>query len=130
MYFIKLQNGNPIGHPIAWENFVQAFPAIDPRNPIPLFAHFERVEKPEVKGFVLGYQHGYGWDGAVVKDVWTPIPMNDEQKQVYLQNMEALRPGASWTLDEKAERWIPPVPKPTDGEYMWVEEVQTWIKVD
>lgn len=128
MYFIKLQNGTPVGHPIAWENFIQAFPMIDPSNPIPLYAHFERVPKPQIKGFVKDYQHTYDWDGALVKDVWTPVVMTAEEKQIYMQKMEEIRPDTSWTFDEAAGEWVPPVPKPTDGEYIWYGS--TWMKVD
>jgi hypothetical protein len=36
---------------------------------------------------------------------------------------------ASYVLDEETCLWVPPVPKPTDGDYVWNEEQLAWIKV-
>ncbi len=40
------------------------------------------------------------------------------------------KPYPSWLLDESTCRWIPPVPRPSDGqEYLW-DEVNTNWRVD
>jgi hypothetical protein len=33
----------------------------------------------------------------------------------------------SWTLDEQTCQWVPPVPMPHDGLYVWNEEQQEWV---
>lgn len=33
----------------------------------------------------------------------------------------------SWTLDEATCQWMPPVPRPTDGMYVWDEAQQGWV---
>ena len=33
----------------------------------------------------------------------------------------------SWTLDEATCQWVPPVPMPQDGLYVWNEEQQEWV---
>lgn len=40
------------------------------------------------------------------------------------------RPFPSWTLDEQTCDWMPPVPSPTDGLYMWDESSAKWVRVD
>ncbi len=36
------------------------------------------------------------------------------------------KPFDSWVLDEDTCRWLPPQEKPSDNEYKWNEENQTW----
>jgi len=33
----------------------------------------------------------------------------------------------SWTLDGMTCQWVPPVPMPTDGPYVWDEDQQGWV---
>jgi hypothetical protein len=40
----------------------------------------------------------------------------------------APQPFPSWSLDEEACLWVPPVPRPTDGVYIWDEPTQTWVE--
>ena len=35
----------------------------------------------------------------------------------------------SWTLDEATCQWVPPVPKPTDGMYVWDESTLAWSQI-
>jgi hypothetical protein len=38
----------------------------------------------------------------------------------------------SWVLNKTTWTWDPPIPMPTDGKgpYTWVEDLQSWVKVD
>ena len=46
--FIKLEDGQPVGHPIMGNNFRRVFPQIDPSNPAPDFAKFVRINREDV----------------------------------------------------------------------------------
>lgn len=35
----------------------------------------------------------------------------------------------SWTLDEATCQWVPPVPMPTDGMYVWDESTLAWSQI-
>ena len=35
----------------------------------------------------------------------------------------------SWTLDEATCQWVPPVPMPTDGMYVWNESTLAWSQI-
>lgn len=93
--FIRLENGQPVDHPIMGTNFRRAFPHIDPENPGPDFAKFVRVSRKEAAGkyeVVVGGPT-YQWDGDVVKDVWeirdmTPEEIADVDLQEQLGMME------------------------------------------
>ena len=39
----------------------------------------------------------------------------------------APQPFASWSKDN-AGNWVPPIPIPTDGEYVWDEANQQWVE--
>jgi len=40
------------------------------------------------------------------------------------------QPFPSWTLDEATCQWMPPVPMPTNGLYVWDEHAQEWTAPD
>ena len=48
-YYIKLENGNTVGHPVAEDNLITAFPSIDLQNLPPEWAKFERIAAPLLK---------------------------------------------------------------------------------
>jgi hypothetical protein len=39
------------------------------------------------------------------------------------------QPYPSWTLDEQTCQWVPPVPMPTDGMYVWNESTLAWRQI-
>ena len=39
------------------------------------------------------------------------------------------QPYPSWTLDEQTCQWVPPVPMPTDGMYVWDESTLAWSQI-
>lgn len=87
--FIRLENGQPVDHPIMGDNFRRAFPQIDPKNPEPHFARFIRVARSEIEKYevVIG-EPTYQWVDGVVKDVWPTRPMTDEERAEVDQIME------------------------------------------
>jgi len=67
--------------------------------------------------------------------VWIQTSYNDRIRKQYAgigftydPNADVFvrpQPYPSWQLDENHD-WRPPVPCPTDGEYAWNDETQTW----
>lgn len=49
----------------------------------------------------------------------------DEERDAFT----AERPYPSWTLDEQTCQWVPPVPMPTDGMYVWDESTLAWSQI-
>ena len=46
-----------------------------------------------------------------------------------VENRDKLRgpqPYPSWTYSEMTQKWEPPVPMPTDGQYQWNEHTRSW----
>ena len=39
------------------------------------------------------------------------------------------QPYPSWTLAEETCQWMPPVPMPTDGMYVWDESTLAWSQI-
>jgi hypothetical protein len=81
---IKIENGQPVGHPLSLENFRAAFPSVDPLAQGGGYAPFERVTSKEAVGKyeVSTGNHWYGWVGDVVKDVWETREMTPEEKAI------------------------------------------------
>lgn len=128
--FIRIQDGQPFEHPIFGDNFRQAFPEIDTENLPEGFARFERVLCPNAAGVYEVDYCTYEWVDGVVKDVWRVRPMTDEEKaakQQLVKDWWAQHGYASWTFDEEACMFVPPVPYPNDGTpYHWHEEALSW----
>jgi hypothetical protein len=76
---IKIENGQPVGHPVFVENFMQSFPGVDPfQNG---YAPFERVAAGAVEKYqVATGNHNYGWVGDVVKDIWETREMTPDER--------------------------------------------------
>lgn len=39
------------------------------------------------------------------------------------------KPFASWVLDESTCQWVAPIPMPSDGEFYWNEDLETWSEI-
>ena len=86
-------------------------------------------------------QTSYNTRGGVHYDPHTGEPSADQSKALrfnyagigyaYDPARDAFippNPGyPSWTLDEASCQWVPPVPMPTDGAYVWDEAQQQWV---
>lgn len=77
--FIRIVDGQPFEHPIFGDNFRQAFPDVDLNNLPEWVARFERVKSP-LAGEYQKLELHYGWVDGVVKDIWTIVEMNDEER--------------------------------------------------
>jgi len=87
--FIKLEDGQPVGHPIMGNNFRRVFPQIDPSNPAPEFAKFVRVNRKDVGQYkVVISGPTYAWVGDTVQDIWETRDMTAEERADYDQSME------------------------------------------
>lgn len=130
--YIRLQDGNPIDHPIIEENFIQAFPAIDPNNLPSTFARFIRVERP-IPGVYEEYVGvEYVRSGDVITDSHILRQLTSEEiavKQQTVKDSWAEHGFPSWSFDEETCDFIPPTPYPDDGNvYYWNEETLSWIQ--
>jgi len=87
--FIKLEDGQPVGHPIMGNNFRRVFPQIDPNNPAPDFAKFVRINREDVGQYkVVLSGPTYAWVGDTVQDIWETRDMTAEERADYDQSME------------------------------------------
>lgn len=87
--FIRIENGQPVDHPIMGNNFRRAFPNIDPNSPGPEFAKFIRVPKKDVGRYkVVLSGPTYAWVGDTVQDVWETRDMTPEEMAEVDQPLE------------------------------------------
>ena len=145
--YIQIRNGQPFEHPIFGDNFRQAFPHIDVNNLPPEFAKFERVERPKLGAYQVLIQDEptYEFVDGIWKDVWHVRDMTteeiaaahqkaEEDKAVAMQAVKdawAALPNrdnfTAWTFDEATLRYLPPIPRPNDGNlYKWSNEENNW----
>lgn len=131
--FIRISNGEPIGHPIIGENFRQAHPNIDTNNLPPEYSKFERILPPILGPYEKNQrvQYELGTDG-IYRDVWYCDQMTSEEitsKQNETKDYWALHGYPSWIFDEVSCSFQPPVPYPSDGNnYIWDESIISWVE--
>lgn len=131
--FIRIKNGQPYQHPILEHNFRQAFPNIDIDNLPSEFANFERVDVPNINVYQVFENTIYEWEGDVVKDVHHIRDMTNEEKiskqDRVKQQWAQMNGPQSWIFDEEICDFVPPTPKPNDGNiYIWDEESLSWVQ--
>lgn len=134
MLIIKIQNGQPIDHPILLENFQQAFPNIDINNLPSDFAVFQRVQPPQLGVYEKNQYCRYELVDGVYKDVWYCEQLTDQEKIEKQNSIKQLWTNnngpASWIFNETTCQFDPPVQYPDDGkQYSWDENTVNWVEI-
>lgn len=133
--FIKVENGQAVGHPILEENFRQAFPDVDLDNLPQEFSLFERVEQPEIKPYEIYLGSTYEKFGDVFKDVHNFKNMTSRQKTEKINKTKEIWANgpayASWIFNEETCSFQPPIPHP-EGKppCMWDEDNLCWVEIN
>ena len=127
---IKIENNQPVGHPIMFDNFLMIYPGTDYDNLPNGYAKFNRVERPMAGLFEhVSENPTYVLENGIVSDVWTVTPYTEEEKQQAIEEARQQQPYPSWTFVEEELRYEPPVPYPTDGKfYTWNEDTTGWVE--
>lgn len=136
-YFIRIKNNEAFEHPIAEDNFKQAFPDIDIDNLPDEFARFVRVAPPTLGPYEIWTGTTYEWDGDIIKDVHQINNITEEEKLAKQNAVKEAWPDGpyaydSWNFSEDTCRFEPPTPYPTTLDdpdyYVWNEETTSWVK--
>jgi hypothetical protein len=142
--YIEVENGVVKNHPAMEDNLIQAFGSI-PENWEP----FVRVVRPTLTAYqVLESENPvYTKVDGVWTDVWTIREMTEEEKTVKQQALDsttatqavqqavkdfwATLPNrenfSAWTFDEKTCQYLPPTPRPTEGDFRWDGATNSWV---
>jgi hypothetical protein len=138
--YIKVENGLSVGHPAFKVNLIDAFGAIpDDWEP------FIRVPNPALTDSAIVLEHNepvYRKVDGVWRDVWYTRPKNEEELAAEKEKrLDAIR-GAwvkafyasnftAWVLNEEAERYEAPIPRPDDGKfYRWSGPDNNWKEAE
>lgn len=138
--YIKVINGVPIDHPLTDQNLSLLHPGVDfqDENAAAKYGYipFVRTKEPQ-HVYKKRANNYYVFDGNVVKEVWNVTEMLDSEKQQLIdaeQTRWSMLSGhitrPSWKLNVAACRYEPPIQKPTDDAYIWVEDKLQWEKLD
>ena len=131
--FIKVENNQPIDHPILTSNLSQALgiPDISADNVPENYMIFIRNARPQ-----LGVYEVYeGFDYQIQNDQCVEVHhvrnMTDEEKLTKQNQVKSSwsQTGGfpSWTFNEETCMYDPPIPIPDDGRrYVWKEDTLAW----
>jgi hypothetical protein len=130
--YIRLENGQPVEHPLIEDNLIHL--GIDPDNLPENYARFERIPQPSLGVYEVYVEATYEWDSDVVKDVHhvrAMTPQEKTEKQNRIKDYWARFGFASWTFNEETCLFDPPVPDPTTDTdlYQWDEATLSWVKI-
>lgn len=128
--YLKIENGQPVGHPVQQDNLVHAFPDIDINNLPDGWVNFTRVQPPTPGIFQKVNDWGtYAEINGVWQDSWVVTDMTQEEKESIISSYKANPPFPNAILNETTLLWDKPE-KPTDGQnYLWNPLTFTWTVV-
>lgn len=127
---IKVENNQPIGHPIMFSNFLMIYPGVNYDNLPAGYVKFNRVPMPAVGLFEhLNPAPTYVLENGVASDAWEVTPYTESERQAKIEEVIQQKPYPSWTFIEDELRFEPPTPYPTDDKlYDWDEETTSWVE--
>lgn len=140
-FVIRIENGQLVDHPIAIENFRQAFPNFDENNLPPEFVEFKRVPKPNLGPYETmdSFDITYQFIDGVWTDVWPVREMTNTEKSDKIavtqsawaeRNQENNNNWSAWTFDEPQCAYVPPIPRPSDDKrYFWHGPTLSWVEL-
>lgn len=125
--YIKVEDGNPVDHPILGENLRNFYPDLSEDNIPEGYVKFIRKPHPATTRFQKLAVGAYVWEDNVITDNWLVEEVTGEEKAEIISKIRSKQPFPSWTFDETNYVWTPPVTMPNDGNrYKWDEESQSW----
>ena len=129
-FYIEVENGQPINHPISESNLRMVFENIFPEK----YIEFIKTGMPEIGVYQIYEGSSYQKENNHYIEVYHIRNMNDEEKlnkQNYVKSFWTNNNGfSSWTFDENLCKFVPPFPAPTDGNpYEWNEETLSWTLI-
>jgi hypothetical protein len=131
-HIIELKDGLPHGHPYELTNFMQTYPEFNyDELPTDKYAKFvfkfpprEVPLKPWETIEYFGYQIIDGVVSTRYEIVSDPILEQELRAAAALEES----PYVGWVFDNDYLLWIPPIPRPDDGnEYVWNNETVSWM---
>lgn len=130
--YIRIENGQPVDHPIADWNLQMFVENLDYDSPPEGFMKFIR-EYPPVVGPLERLETRYEIKDGICYDVHTIIPLSDEEKRVKIEEFKSQvpKPFPSWILDEPRLQWVAPIPLPENNlsNFYWNEETLSWVEI-
>lgn len=107
--YIRVQNGQPVEHPILGDNFKEAYPHIDVNNLPSDFARFVRIEQPAIGLFEVYEGVTYELVGNVYTDVHHVRSMTEDEKTQKIMSLKAQPHPDDWVFSEVTYTWQPVV---------------------
>lgn len=105
-FVIQIKDGMPFEHPIAVDNFLEAFPNKTLESLSPDFAEFQRIPCPSLVYATLNSPYpSYEWENGIVKDVWDITEMSAEEKAAKIADAKAQPHPEGWTFNEDLCLW-------------------------
>jgi hypothetical protein len=136
--YIEIKNEQPVNHPAFEQNLIEVF-GIIPDNWEP----FNRIERPMCDVYqIVSEEPVYEKINEIWTDVWTIRDMTEEekinkQKELDEASKQAVKdfwstlPNrenfSSWVFDEEIGQYLPPIPRPTEGDFRWDGALNSWV---
>jgi hypothetical protein len=123
--YIKIENGEPVSHPIVESNLRFFFPDFEPDNPPEGFAKFVRNPEPTLPSDSVIEKTTYEKsDDGIYSEYYHIKKVSMQEKLDIIDEFKNNNPlFANWVFDAEIDALVPPVPKPNDGKvYLWYVE--------
>ena len=143
--YIQIENGQPVNHPAFEQNLIEVF-GIIPDNWEP----FNRIERPMCNVYeIVSEEPTYEKINQVWTDVWAVRDMTEEEKINKQKELDEISKNSklaasqaikdfwatlpnrdnfsTWVFDEDIGQYLPPIPRPSEGDFRWDGITNSWI---
>jgi len=133
-FFIKMENGSPIGFPIAEDNLKIINSSFDPNNLGDKYRLIQKTSLTIIPNPYEAIENSYEVSGEFVVEKYVARQMSPseiiETQERVKNNWIANNNPKSWIFNESICRFESPVKYPDDGKkYIWDEASISWKEV-
>lgn len=125
MFYIKVENNQPLNFPTPIENLKTLHPDFNSVNNYG-FIPFIKSALPLIDNPYLIIETQYIIKDGQCFELHKVRLMTEEEKNNKIASLVNQKPYDSWIFNNELCKWEPPIPMP-DGKYYWDEDTTTWV---
>lgn len=123
--YIKVENNSPVNYAMTLENILMIHSDFNIETNNYGFVKYQQHPAPQTDEPYLVIEQVLEIIENECVEKYRVRSMTSQEKTDKINSMQAVKPYASWILDEETCRWKPPIAMP-DGKYRWNETTTSW----
>ena len=128
-FFVQIENGEPVGHPIQEDNFVHSYPDISKNDLPPNFAEFIRNKQPKIGIYEKIDGYTYIKTGRFWTCTWNVVSMTADEIKNKQDNVYSKHSYMIFNEETCSYKYPLPYPIVEGKKFRWSEITNNWEEV-